>query len=153
MRLIDELKAWFERDVHLMSWREVETVVDQPSVAEVRFSTGRFNYTVTADVNHGESFLGGTCFDRVGRQSRDLVEGDCSERTWGRIVAEILENERGAGRTAAMKPQAERASPTRGRSESAPLKTEQPKPVSLKKSAQSQAERLLEEKPPPGRLF
>ena len=146
------MRQWFERDVDFLTWREVETVVDQPCVAEVRFSTGRFSYTVTADVNHGESFLGGTCFDRVGRQSRDLVEGDCSERTWGRIVAEILENERGAGRTAAMKPQAERASPTRGRSESAPLKTEQAKPVSSK-SDQSQAERLLEEKPPRGRLF
>lgn len=152
MRLIDKLKDWFERDVHLMSWREVETVVDQPCVAEVRFSTGRFSYTVTADVNHGESFLGGTCFDRVGRQSRDLVEGDCSERTWGRIVAEILGNERGAGRTAAMKPQAERASTTRSCSESDSLKTEQAKPVSSK-SEQSQAKRLLEEKPPPGRLF
>ena len=153
MRLIDNLKDWFERDVDFMTLREVEAVVDQPSVAEVRFSTGRFIYTVTADVNHGESFLGGTCFDRVGRQSRDLVEGDCSERTWGRIVAEILENERGAGRTAAMKPQAERASPTRSRSESAPLKTEQPKPASSKKSDQSQTKRLLEEKPQPGRLF
>ena len=152
MRLIDNLKDWFERDVDFMTLREVEAVVDQPSVAEVRFSTGRFNYTVTADVNHGESFLGGTCFDRVGRQSRDLVEGDCSERTWGRIVAEILENEREAGRSAAMKPQAEQASPTRSRSESAPLKTEQAKPVSSK-SVPSQAERLLEEKPPRGRLF
>ena len=152
MRLIDNLKDWFERDVEFVTWREVEAVVDQPSVAEIRFSTGRFRYVVTADVNHGESFLGGTCFDRVGRQSRDLSEGDCSERTWGRIVAEILENERGAGRTAAMKPQAERTSPTRGRSESAPLKTEQAKPVSSK-SEQSQAKRVLEEKPPPGRLF
>ena len=147
MRLIEELKAWFERDVHMMTWREVEAVVDQPSVAEVRFSTGRFVYTVTVDVNHGESFLGGTCFDRVGRQSWDLVEGDCSERTWGRIVAEILENERGAGRSAAMKPLAERASPTRGRSESDPLKS------AASKSDPSQAKRLLEEKPPPGRLF
>ena len=152
MRLIDELKGWFERDVHWMAWREVEAVVDQPCVAEIRFSTGRFRYVVTADVSHGESFLGGTHFDRVGRQSRDLVEGDCSERTWGRIVAEILENERGAGRTAAMKPQAERTSPTRGRSESAPLKTVHPKPASLR-SEQSQAERVLEERPPPGRLF
>lgn len=152
MQLIEEIRRWFERDVDFLTWREVEAVVDQPSVAEIRFSMGRFSYTMTADVNHGESFLGGTCFDRVGQQSRDLVEGDCSERTWGRIVAEILENERAAVRSAGLRPQVDRPSTTRGRSESDPLKTERARPASSK-SGRSQAKRLLEEKPPRGRLF
>lgn len=148
MRLIDELKAWFERDVHMMTWREVEAVVDQPSVAEIRFSTGRFRYVVTADVNHGESFLGGTCFDRVGRQSRDLPEGDCSERTWAKIVAEILENERGPVRPAQGRPEPYRPAPLLPvRSASTRLEPSGPP------SDRAESNRQPVEKPPRGRLF
>lgn len=148
MRLIDELKAWFERDVHMMTWREVEAIVDQPRVAEIRFSTERFRYVVTADVNHGESFLGGTCFDRVGRQSRDLSEGDCSERTWDKIVVEILENERGPVRSTQGRHEPDRPAPLIPvRAASTRLEPSGPP------SDRSESNRQPVEKPPRGRLF
>jgi hypothetical protein len=39
---MDTLKLWFERDIRLLQWSEVEKRVDQPHVAEIRFSTDRF---------------------------------------------------------------------------------------------------------------
>ena len=93
MRPIDNLKRWFERDIRLATWREVEAIVDQPHVAEIRFSTDRFTYTVTADTNHGESYLGCTCFERERRRGRDLPDGKFSQGTWAEIVEAITDNE------------------------------------------------------------
>lgn len=93
MPLIETLKLWFERDIRHSTWRNVDKLVDQPHVAEIRFSTDRFTYTITADNNHGESYLGCTCFERQRRRGRDLPDGLFSAETWSEIVEAITENE------------------------------------------------------------
>lgn len=93
MTPMDMLKLWFERDIRLVSWVEVEKRVEQPLVAEIRFSTDRFTYTITVDANHGENYLGCTCFERSRRRGCDLPDGKFSKETWAEIIAAITENE------------------------------------------------------------
>lgn len=93
LRPIDFLNTWFDRDISHPLRCEVETVVDQPTVAEIRFATRYFSYTVTADLMHGESFLGCTCFDRKQRTTRYLPEGPVCDQTWQEIVDAINESE------------------------------------------------------------
>lgn len=93
MTPMDMLKQWFERDIRLTTWAEVEKLVEQPLVAEIRFSTDLFTYTITVDANHGENYLGCTCFERSRRRGCDLPDGKFSRETWAEIVAAITENE------------------------------------------------------------
>jgi hypothetical protein len=90
---LDSLKQWFNRDIRQVTWREVDTIVDQPSVAEIRSSTKSFVYTITADENHGRSYLGCTCFDRQRRVTRYLPKGVVSHETWDDIAQAIHANE------------------------------------------------------------
>lgn len=93
MTPMDMLRQWFERDIRLATWAEVEKLVEQPLVAEIRFSTDQFTYTITVDANHGENYLGCTCFERSRRRGGDLPDGTFSKETWAEIVAAITENE------------------------------------------------------------
>jgi hypothetical protein len=90
---INSLKLWFERDIRHATWRDVETLVDQPSVAEIRFATKYYRYTITADELHGQKFLGCTSFDRQHRTTKYLAEGLVDEKTWTEVVEAIDENE------------------------------------------------------------
>ena len=87
------LKLWFERDLRKIGWPKVEVRVDQSEVAEIRFSTKFFTYTLTADTLHRESFLGGTCFDRIRQTTVDLPESQFKSETWTKIVEAIEELE------------------------------------------------------------
>jgi hypothetical protein len=93
MTPMELLRQWFERDVRLVTWSEVEKLVEQSLVAEIRFSTERFTYTITVDANHGENYLGCTCFERTRRRGCDLPDGKFSKETWAEIMAAISENE------------------------------------------------------------
>jgi len=98
MTPMELLKKWVERDIRLVTWYQVEKLVEQPRVAEIRFSTDRFTYTVTVDANHGENYLGCTCFERSRRRGCDLPDGKVTRETWAEIVAAITENEIAATR-------------------------------------------------------
>lgn len=89
---MDMLKSWIERDIRLVTWQEVQIRVEHALVAEIRFPTDLFTYTIIVDANHGENHLGYICFQRSRRRGCDLPDGNLSKKTWAEIVAAITEN-------------------------------------------------------------
>lgn len=72
---INSLKNWFEKHVRFANWSGVEVVTDQLNNAEIRFSTARFTYTIWADTNGNEHYLGCICVELVGQRGCDLLDG------------------------------------------------------------------------------
>jgi hypothetical protein len=91
---LDLLRAFFERDITHPTWNEVRILVPNPDSASIEFSTRRFTYSVHADVDGGNGYLGCTCTRNGARPGRDLPDGPFTESTCREILTEVVDQER-----------------------------------------------------------
>jgi hypothetical protein len=90
---LDQLRTWFERDLVRPTWGEVDVLVARPEAASIRSSTRRFTYTIHADVDGGDGYLGCTCTLNGERRGRDLPDGPLAESTWLEVLADLVDQE------------------------------------------------------------
>lgn len=101
MKEINPLKIWVERD--LSRWgtidNHVEVLEDNYICYKVNIYTDTTCYAIKGHSHEGSSYLGCIAWSRKPRageahgRGNDLADGPCTEKTWQRILADIVSYE------------------------------------------------------------
>ena len=93
MRPLEQLRTWFERDIHIATWRDVLVLDDTNHEAKLLFKTPRFTYVISAERHPDSGYLGCTVVQNAVKRGKDLPDGQFCENTWSEIVDAIRETE------------------------------------------------------------